>query len=25
VKIFFHEFGGYLIALWETKKSDVKN
>jgi uncharacterized SAM-binding protein YcdF (DUF218 family) len=25
VKIFFHEFGGYLITLWETKKSDVKN
>ena len=25
VKIFFHEFGGDLIALWETKKSDVKN
>jgi uncharacterized SAM-binding protein YcdF (DUF218 family) len=25
VKIFFHELGGYLVALWETKKSDVKN
>ena len=25
VKIFFHEMGGYLVALWETKKSDVKN
>jgi len=25
VKLFFHEFGGYLVALWETKKSDVKN
>src|ERR1700678_2805854 len=24
VKIFFHELGGYLVALWETKKSDVK-
>jgi len=23
VKIFFHELGGYLVALWETKKSDV--
>jgi len=22
VKIFFHELGGYLVALWETKKSD---
>jgi len=25
VKIFFHELGGYLVALWETKKSDVKS
>jgi uncharacterized SAM-binding protein YcdF (DUF218 family) len=25
VKIFFHELGGYLAALWETKKSDAKN
>jgi len=25
VKIFFHELGGYLMALWETKKSDVKS
>jgi uncharacterized SAM-binding protein YcdF (DUF218 family) len=25
VKIFFHELGGYLVALWETKKSDAKN
>jgi uncharacterized SAM-binding protein YcdF (DUF218 family) len=25
VKIFFHELGGYLVALWETKKDDVKN
>jgi uncharacterized SAM-binding protein YcdF (DUF218 family) len=24
VKIFFHELGGYLVALWETKKSDRK-
>jgi uncharacterized SAM-binding protein YcdF (DUF218 family) len=25
VKIFFHELGGYLVALWETKKSDAKS
>jgi uncharacterized SAM-binding protein YcdF (DUF218 family) len=25
VKIFFHELGGYLAALWETKKSDAKS
>jgi len=25
VKIFFHELGGYLVGLWETKKSDAKN
>jgi uncharacterized SAM-binding protein YcdF (DUF218 family) len=25
VKIFFHELGGYLLALWETKKRDAKN
>jgi uncharacterized SAM-binding protein YcdF (DUF218 family) len=24
VKIFFHELGGYLVALWETRKSDRK-
>jgi uncharacterized SAM-binding protein YcdF (DUF218 family) len=24
VKIFVHELGGYLVALWETKKSDLK-
>src|SRR5271154_7112181 len=25
VKIFFHELGGYLVALFETKKGDAKN
>jgi uncharacterized SAM-binding protein YcdF (DUF218 family) len=25
VKIFFHELGGYLAALWETKKNDAKS
>jgi uncharacterized SAM-binding protein YcdF (DUF218 family) len=25
VKIFFHELGGYVVALWETKKIDVKS
>ena len=25
VKIFFHELGGYVAAMWETKKSDSKN
>jgi uncharacterized SAM-binding protein YcdF (DUF218 family) len=24
VKIFVHELGGYLVALWETKRSDLK-
>jgi uncharacterized SAM-binding protein YcdF (DUF218 family) len=24
VKIFFHELGGYLVALWEGRKGDVK-
>jgi uncharacterized SAM-binding protein YcdF (DUF218 family) len=25
VKIFFHELCGYVVALWETKKIDVKS